>query len=66
MTLALRQEFQPAGVYLDSATYGLPPKAALRALAAVTTAWTSGRYDPVSCDRAVDGARSTFARLHSV
>jgi hypothetical protein len=52
-TLPLRHEFQPTGVYLDSATYGLPPKAALRALSAVTTAWTSGRYDPVSCDQAV-------------
>jgi selenocysteine lyase/cysteine desulfurase len=65
-TLPLRHEFQPAGVYLDSATYGLPPKAALRALSAVTAAWASGRYDPVSCDQAVGRARSTFARLHSV
>ena len=65
-TLPLRHEFQPTGVYVDSATYGVPPKAALRALSAVTTAWTSGRYDPVSCDQAVGGARSTFARLHSV
>jgi selenocysteine lyase/cysteine desulfurase len=65
-TLPLRHEFQPTGVYLDSATYGLPPKAALQALSAVTAAWASGRYDPVSCDQAVGGARSTFARLHSV
>jgi selenocysteine lyase/cysteine desulfurase len=64
--LVLRHEFQPTGVYLDSATYGLPPQAALQALSAVTAAWASGRYDPVSCDRAVGGARSTFARLHSV
>ena len=65
-TLVLRHEFQPTGVYLDSATYGLPPKAALQALSAVTAAWASGRYDPVSCDQAVGRARSTFARLHSV
>ena len=65
-TLALRHEFQPTGVYLDSATYGLPPKVALQALSAVTGAWASGRYDPVSCDQAVGRARSTFARLHSV
>ena len=64
--LVLRQEFHPTGVYLDSATYGLPPKAALEALSAVTAAWASGRYDPVSCDQAVGAARSTFARLHSV
>ena len=64
--LVLRHEFQPAGVYLDSATYGLPPNAALQALSAVTAAWTRGRYDPVRCDQAVGGARSTFARLHGV
>ena len=64
--LVLHNEFQPTGVYLDSATYGLPPKAALQALSAVTAAWASGRYDPVSCDQAVGRARSTFARLHSV
>ena len=62
----LRHEFQPTGVFLDSATYGLPPKVALQALSAVTAAWASGRYDPVSCDQAVGGARSTCARLHSV
>jgi hypothetical protein len=44
-TLVLRHEFQPTGVYLDSATYGLPPKVALQALSAVTAAWASGRYD---------------------
>jgi selenocysteine lyase/cysteine desulfurase len=65
-TLVLRHEFQPTGVYLDSATYGLPPKAALQALSAVTAAWASGCYDPVSCDQAVGRARRTFARLHSV
>ena len=64
--LALRREFQPAGVNLDSATYGLPPRVALQALSLVTSDWASGRYDPVSCDRAVGRARSTFARLHSV
>jgi hypothetical protein len=30
-SLVARHEFQPTGVYLDSATYGLPPKAALQA-----------------------------------
>ena len=64
--VVLRHDFQPTGVYLDSATYGLPPKAALEALSAVTAAWASGRYDPVRCDRAVGRARSAFARLHGV
>ena len=65
-TVVLRHEFQPTGVYLDSATYGLPPNVALQALSAVTAAWAGGRYDPVSCDQAVGRARSTFARLHNV
>jgi hypothetical protein len=37
--LVLRHEFQPTGVYMDSATYGLPPKVALGAISAVTAAW---------------------------
>ena len=49
-TLGLRHEFQPTGVYLDSATYGLPPKAALQALSAVTAAYTvSGTLSRLSC-----------------
>jgi hypothetical protein len=39
-TLVLRHEFQPTGVYLDSATYGPPPKVALQGLSAVTAAYT--------------------------
>ena len=64
-TLVLRREFQPTGVYPDSAIYGRPPKVALGALSAVTAAGASGRCDPVTCDQAVGRARSTFARLHS-
>lgn len=62
----LREKFQPAGCYLDSATYGLPLSSALEELSAVTSAWARGSYDPVSCDRVVDRARRAFARLHGV
>jgi selenocysteine lyase/cysteine desulfurase len=62
----LREEFRPEGTYLDSATYGLPPERALAELSALTAAWARGTYAPASCDEAVDRARSTFARLHSV
>jgi hypothetical protein len=49
-TLVLRRKFQPTGVYLDSATYGLPPKVALRALSTVTAAYTvSGTLSRLSC-----------------
>jgi len=62
----LRDLFQPATIYLDSATYGLPPLPALDRLAAATAAWADGSYDPTSCDQAVEQARGSFARLHEV
>lgn len=62
----LRHEFPSAAGYLDSATYGLPLRSALEELSALTSAWASGSYDPVSCDRAVDRARGAFARMHNV
>lgn len=62
----MRQKFQPAGSYLDSATYGLPLSAALVEFSAVTAAWASGSYDPVTCDWAVARARGAFARLHGI
>lgn len=61
-----RHEFRPAGVYLDAASYGLPPKAALGALAAATGAWADGSYEPADCDLQVEAARAGFARLYGV
>jgi selenocysteine lyase/cysteine desulfurase len=62
----LTDDFRPAGTYLDTATYGLPPESALRDLTAVTTAWATGTYAPLTCDDAVARARTAFARLHGV
>jgi selenocysteine lyase/cysteine desulfurase len=62
----LRSAFASKGVYLDSATYGLPPAAALDEFASVTAGWAAGSYDPLSCDEAVARARGAFARLHGV
>jgi selenocysteine lyase/cysteine desulfurase len=62
----LRDQFQPSGIYLDSATYGLPPTGALDALSSAMADWASGCYDPLSCDRAVSEARDSFARLHGI
>jgi selenocysteine lyase/cysteine desulfurase len=64
--MLLPEEFEPAGCYLDSATYGLPPASALRELSAVTAAWAAGTYDPLTCDDAVARARGAFARMHNV
>lgn len=62
----LRDEFPSAGGYLDSATYGLPLRVALEELSTVTSAWASGSYDPLSCDRMVGRSRGAFARMHKV
>ena len=62
----LDDEFHPRGIYLDTATYGLPPTRALAALSAATAAWAAGSYDPTSCDQVVERARGAFARLHGV
>lgn len=62
----LRENFQPAGCYLDSATYGLPLSSALEEFSAATSAWASGNYDPVGCDAMVDRARGAFARMHGI
>jgi selenocysteine lyase/cysteine desulfurase len=64
--LVLSSSFPSAVGYLDSATYGLPPLAALEELASVTAAWAAGTYEPVSADDAVARARGSFARLHRV
>jgi hypothetical protein len=65
-SVLLRDEFAPAGTYLDTAAYGLPPKRALREFKAVTAAWADGSYQPVDGDRAVARARAGFARLHGI
>jgi selenocysteine lyase/cysteine desulfurase len=66
MTDMLRDRFAPKGVYLDSATYGLPPTAAVQELLALTAEWSAGTYDPAAADAAVQSARSGFARMHGV
>jgi selenocysteine lyase/cysteine desulfurase len=62
----LSSEFTPAGAYLDSATYGLPPARAVNALTSATAQWADGTYDPLSCDAAVARTRDSFARMHGV
>lgn len=52
--------------YLDSATYGLPPAEARTELLRVVDAWSTGAYNPLTCDGVIDEARAVFARLHHV
>jgi selenocysteine lyase/cysteine desulfurase len=59
----LSDAFTPAGCYLDTATYGLAPAAAVTELAAVTGRWAAGTYDPLECDDVLTRARATIGRL---
>jgi selenocysteine lyase/cysteine desulfurase len=62
--MLLPHEFEPDCTYLDSATYGLPPRSALEELGKLTQAWAAGSYEPTSCDLAIARARRAFARMH--
>jgi selenocysteine lyase/cysteine desulfurase len=66
MATMLADQFTPTCIYLDTATYGLPPKPALERLAAATAEWANGSYEPTACDQEVESARGAFARLHGV
>lgn len=63
---AIRAQFHPAPgiIYLDSATYGLPPQATVDALDKATRDWQAGTGDWVSdWDEPTDQAPRDFARL---
>ncbi len=59
----LRGRFAPAGTFLDTATFGLPPAAATEALARAAAAWADGTYDPRACDADIARARRAWAAL---
>ena len=49
--------------YLNTATYGLPPRRSWAELDLALAAYRAGRVNPPSYDRSVQRARSAFARL---
>ncbi|CAN5570319.1 aminotransferase class V-fold PLP-dependent enzyme [soil metagenome] len=54
-------------VYMDAATYGLPPRATVEAIEAALAAWASGTADWIGdWDRPAEEARADFATLVSV
>lgn len=63
---AARAEFDPAVTYLNTATYGLPPRRSWFELDRAQAAYRAGRVEPPSYDESVDRARSAFARLVDV
>lgn len=57
-------EFAPETVYLDTASFGLPPRRGVAAIHAALEDWSAGRRTPLSgMDDAADRVREGFARL---
>lgn len=61
-----RSQWDPGVIYLNTATYGLPPRLAWDALQEALEGWRSGRTSFHDWDESVSGARAAFARLVGV
>jgi selenocysteine lyase/cysteine desulfurase len=59
-------EFEADGIYLDTATMGLPPRRAVEAGIAVLRGWQNGASVATDFDVAVERSRSAFARMVGV
>jgi selenocysteine lyase/cysteine desulfurase len=61
-----REQWSPAGVYLNTASYGLPPRAGFDALQAALADWRAGRTSWEHWGESTEGARAAFAELVGV
>jgi selenocysteine lyase/cysteine desulfurase len=61
-----RRLFSPEGTYLNTASYGLPPRPAWEAVQAAQDEWRHGRTGFDGWDRSVGRSRASWARLHGV
>ena len=61
-----RALWEPEGVYLNTASFGLPPRPAWEALQAALADWRGGRTSWEGWDRMADEARGGFARILGV
>jgi selenocysteine lyase/cysteine desulfurase len=61
-----RALWEPAGVYCNTASYGLPPGPAWDALQSALADWHGGRTSWEQWGASTEGARSAFARLTGV
>ncbi|MBY5162836.1 aminotransferase class V-fold PLP-dependent enzyme [Salsipaludibacter albus] len=62
----VQRHFTPVPGYCNTATLGLPPRAATTRLRACLDDWEAGRVDSVGFDVDVDRARAAFAQLVGV
>jgi selenocysteine lyase/cysteine desulfurase len=58
--------WEPAGTYLNTASFGLPPRPAWDALQTALDEWRTGRTSWEHWQRSTDDARASFARLLAV
>ena len=63
---AARAEFDAEVTYLNTATFGLPPRRSWLALQHALAGWRAGTADPVAYDAPLAAARSSYARLVGV
>jgi selenocysteine lyase/cysteine desulfurase len=61
-----RSLWEPAGVYCNTASYGLPPRPGWEALQSALADWHGGRTSWENWGRSTEGARNSFARLVGV
>jgi selenocysteine lyase/cysteine desulfurase len=61
-----RSLWQPEGVYLNTASFGLPPRPAWDALQAALADWRAGRTSWEDWNDTTNAARASFARLCGV
>ena len=61
-----QKEFEPACVYVNTASIGLPPRRVVEALDEAITVWRTGRAEAADYDRLVDRGRRLFAALVGV
>jgi kynureninase len=63
---AARAEFDADVTYLDTATFGLPPRRGWAALQQALAQWRGGTADAVAYDLPLAAARSSYAHLAGV
>jgi selenocysteine lyase/cysteine desulfurase len=63
---AARTEFDADVTYLDTASFGLPPRRSWMALQQALAQWQAGTADPVAYDLPVAAARAAYAQLAGV
>jgi len=59
----VRDQWSPAGVYLNTASYGLPPRVGFEALQDALADWRGGRTSWEHWGESTEGSRAAFAQM---